>query len=123
MEEAETTKLDFREIERIAAQQAKDKAKTGAWTADLAAFMCAIFIIIIILGIEGVRIEISALVAILGLSMGWVAGWRQGRRLYKVYYDEELRSLGVEPKEIVKTTVEEEIEEQVRKALRKRWEE
>ena len=122
MEEAETTQLDFQEIERIAAQQAQDKAKTGAWTADLVAFMFTILLIIIILGFEGIRIEISAVVAVLGLSMGWVAGWRQGRRLYKIYYDEELRGLGAEPKEIVETTVEEDAAEQVRKALRKRWE-
>jgi len=122
LEETEATKLDFQEIERIATQYAKDRAKAGAWTADLAAFMFTVFVIIVILGFEGVRIEISALVAVFGLSMGWVAGWRQGRRLYKSNYYEELKRLGAEPKEMTKLTEVDKVQEQVAKAFVKRWE-
>jgi len=91
MEEAETTLLDFQEIERIARKQANYKAKTRAWTTDFVAFMFAILLIIIILRFEGIRIEISAVVAIFGLSMVWIAGWRQARGLFPICYDEEFQ--------------------------------
>ncbi|MFC1953885.1 hypothetical protein ACFLWR_07170, partial [Chloroflexota bacterium] len=83
--------LDFPEIEKIARKQANYKAKTRAWTTDLVAFLFTILLIIIILRFEGIRIEISALVAIFGLSMGWIAGWRQANKLLPVCYDEEFQ--------------------------------
>ncbi|MFC1898935.1 hypothetical protein ACFLXP_01165 [Chloroflexota bacterium] len=117
MDEVKTTKLDIKEIERTAKQRAKDKANTEAWSAEIAIFLFAILTINIILTLEGVRAEISALVAIIGLGMGWLVGWRQGRRLYKVYYDQEIARPGVELEE----PYEETVEEMVRKALVSRW--
>ena len=107
MSEAEATKLDIKEIERTAAQQAKDKANTEAWNFDIAIFLFAILIINIILMFEGIRMEVSASVAVFGLGMGWIVGWRQRRRLYKDYYDEVLAKSGVVLEEPEEETVEE----------------
>ena len=117
MSEAEATKLDIQEIERTAAQQARNKANAEAWNVNIAIFLFAILSIIIILGFQGIRIEIAASVATFGLGMGWTVGWRQRRRLYKSYYDEELARYGVELEE----PEEETVEEMVRKALIRRW--
>ena len=53
--------------------------------------------------------------------MGWIVGWRRGRRLYKSYYDEELARSGGDVKEPEEITLEETVEETVRKALMNRW--
>ncbi|MFC1977045.1 hypothetical protein ACFLWS_02095 [Chloroflexota bacterium] len=115
--EAGVTKLDIQEVQRTAARQARDKANAEAWNANIAIFLFAILSIIIILGFQGIGIEIAAPVAIVGLGMGWIVGWRQARQLYRNYYDEELARFGVKLEE----PEEETVEEMVRKALIRRW--
>jgi hypothetical protein len=86
----------------------------------------AVLIIIIILLFQGIGIEIVAPVAIFGLAMVWLVGWRRGRQLYQRFYTEELKKLENElikkaVKKTVGETIEETIEEKVQKALRERW--
>lgn len=117
MGRAEATKLEVQEIKRTAAQQAKEKANAEMWSVDIAVFMLGVLAIILILRFQGLRAEIAVPIAIFGLGMGWIVGWRQGRRLYKIYYDEELARYGVELKE----PEEETVEEMVKKALVMKW--
>ena len=81
--------------------------------------------LLIALLFQGVRVELVAVVAIFGLSMVWLVGWRREKQLYRRFYDEELAraeyELSKELKGAIKETVEETIEEQVQKALRQRW--
>ena len=121
MSEAEATKQDVSQMERTAAQRAKDRANAARWDLNIAIFLFAILIIIIILLFQGIRIEIVAPIAVFGLAMVWFVGWRQGRRLYKRFYSEELVKLEQELKKTVNEMIEETIEEQVQKALRERW--
>jgi len=69
-------------------------------------------------------------VAIFGLVMVWITGWRRGQQLYRSFYDEELVRLEREIEEAeekekrgkkVEKTIEETIEETVQRALRERW--
>ena len=53
----------------------------------------AVLTAVILLGFGGATTEIVALVAILGLVMVWLIGWRRGRQLFKRFYYEELRQL------------------------------
>jgi len=46
--------------------------------------------IVFILGFQGVGIWITAPVAIFGLAMCWLVGWRRGRQVYGRFLDEEL---------------------------------
>lgn len=63
-------------------------------------------------------IEIVASIAVFGLAMVWLVGWRRGRQLYQRFYEEELLKLAP----IQEKTLEETIEEKVQKALReRRW--
>lgn len=117
MGRAEATKLEVQEIKRTAAQQAKEKANAEMWSVDIVVFMLGVLAIILILRFQGLRAEIAVPIAIFGLGMGWIVGWRQGRRLYKIYYDEELARYGVELKE----PEEETVEEMVKKALVMKW--
>ena len=124
MGEAEVTKRVSPEMEQTAAQRAKDRANAARWNLDIAVFSFAILIIVIILLFQQIRIEVVAPVAIFGLAMVWLTGWRQGRQLYTRFYNEELSKLEQELEkgvtEIVEKTVEEAIDERVQKALRER---
>jgi c-di-AMP phosphodiesterase-like protein len=106
----------------MATRRARDRAKDARWDLNIAIFLFAVLIIIIILLFQEIKIEIVAPVAIFGLAMVWLVGWRQGRQLYQRFYDEELATL---ERELQKTaegaTIEETVEEKVQKALRERW--
>ncbi len=121
MDEAEVTKQVSPEMERIVAQRARDRAKAAMWNLDVAVFLFAVLILVIILGTyTEMGIEVVAPVAIFGLAMAWLVGWRNGKQLYPRFYDEELSKLAQELKTTVKEAVEETIDEKVRKALRER---
>ncbi len=76
-----------------AAQLAREKARMARWDLNIAVFLFAILITIIILLFEGVSVEIVAPIAFFGLSMCWLVGWRRGRQLYQSFYEEELSRL------------------------------
>jgi hypothetical protein len=84
---------DYAEMHRSIAQRATEKASSERWKLDVVIFLFAVLIIILILASQGIAIEVSAVVAIFGLSIGWIAGWRRGRRLYQRYYRDELARL------------------------------
>jgi predicted membrane chloride channel (bestrophin family) len=121
VDEAEGTKEVRAELEQIAAGRARDRAKAATWNLDIAVFLFAILIIIIMLLFQDISIEIVAPVALFGLVMVWLVGWRRGRQLYQRYYDDELLKLRQETESTVKTTAEESIEEIVQKALREKY--
>ena len=121
MDEAEVAKQVNPEMEQTAAQRAKDRAEAARWNLDIAVFSFVVLIIVIILLFQGIRVEIMAPVALFGLAMVWLCGWRQGRQLYPRFYNEELSKLKQELKKMVGEEVEETIEEKVQKALRERW--
>lgn len=105
-----------KERERLAIQRAKDRARTARWDLNIAIFLFVVLIIVIILLFQGVVLEIVAPVAVIGLGMVWLTGWRQGRQLFERFCEEELSKLEYERT----LKVEETIEEAVRKAIRER---
>ena len=124
MSKAEDTKRVSLKMERTAAQNAKIRARAARWDLDIAVFLFAVLIIIIILLFQKIGIEVVGLVAIFGLTMVWLVGWRRGKQLYQRFYDEELAKLEPEPKEPVEEIVKEKVavtvEDMVKKALLKR---
>ncbi len=111
-----------REMEQAAAQRARGRARNARWDLNIAIFLFAVLILVIILAAyTKVGIEVVAPVALFGLAMVWLVGWRRGRELYQRFYDEELSKLEQELKKTVKGAIEETIEEKVQKALRERW--
>lgn len=105
------------EIEQTAMQMAKDRASAARWNLDIAVFLFAVVIIIIILSFQGIGLEIVAPIAVFGLAMVWLYGWRQGTQLYERFYNEELAKLKYEQLKTTKET----IEDIVQKAIRERW--
>ena len=93
MDEAEDTKKLSLAIERVAMQRARNRANVVKWGLNVAIFLFAILIIIIILISLGIGIDFVAPLAILGLAMVWLMGWRRGRQLHQRFYAEELSSL------------------------------
>ena len=120
VERAEVSGQTNEEIMQLAARRAGKRAKDARWDLNIAVFLFAVLIIVIILLFQGIELEIVAPVALFGLAMVWLVGWRQGRQLYQGFYQEELvklkRDLARESKQI-----EETIEEKVQKALQNRW--
>jgi len=108
------------ETEREVARRAKIMAGAAKWDLNIAIFLFAILILIIILLFQGVRVEIVAPIAVVGLAFVWLAGWRRGRRLYEHFYSEEISKLDQGLSKTIKSSVEETIAEQVQKALRDR---
>ncbi len=120
------------EIKRQATRRARERARVARWDLNVAVFLFAVLIIVIILLFQGIGTEVVAPVAVFGLAMVWFVGWRRGRQLYESFYDEEVARLehdfGKKRKppaqrvgRRVKETIEETIEEKVQKALRERW--
>ncbi len=125
MDESKVTQQDSLEIQRTAARKARERASAARWDLDIAVFLFAIMIIVIILLFQDIGVEVVAPIAIFGLVMVWLCGWRRGRQLYQRFYDEELSVLKQELEKVVtetvQKTVEETIEERVQRALRERW--
>ncbi len=120
--EAEVIVGISREMDQAAAQRARDRAGNARWDLNIAIFLFAVLILVIILAAyTKVGLEVVAPVALFGLAMVWLVGWRRGRDLYRRFYDEELLKLEQELKTTIKGTIEETIEEKVQKALRERW--
>jgi hypothetical protein len=119
-DEAEAPELVSPKDEKLAARRARARAGIARWDLDVAVFLFAVLIIIIILLFQGVGVEIVAPVALLGLALVWLVGWRRGRQLYELFYNEELSKLEKESKKTAEGTVEETIEEKIQKALRDR---
>lgn len=106
-------------LEQAAIRRARDRALSGRWDLNVAIFLFAVLIIVIILLYQDVGIEVVAPVAIFGLAMVWLVGWRRGRQLYTHFLEEEITAA----KQGVNRTmgaIEETIEARVQKALRNR---
>lgn len=115
------------EIRLKARKSARERARVARWDLDAAVFLFAVLILVLILLFQDFGIEIVSPVAIFGLAMVWLMGWRRGRLLYQGFYDEELakltRELVTREKKVEKAleeTIEETIEEKIRKALQER---
>lgn len=125
MDEAEGAQPASPKMKRTATQRAKDRANAARWDLNIAVFLFAILIIVTILLFQDIGVEVVAPIALFGLAMVWLVGWRRGRQLYQRFYDEELSELKQSLKKVitetVEKTVEETIEEKVQKALRERW--
>lgn len=92
-------------------RRARYRASAAMWTLEVAVFLYAILTLVIILATyTKVGLEIVASVAIVGLAVVWVIGWRRERILYQLYYEEELSKLEEESRKGL-------IEEEVEKAL------
>lgn len=117
------------DIEAKSAKSAAEKARVARWDLNVAVFLFAVLIIVIILLFQGIGLEVVAPVAVFGLSMVWLVGWKRGRELYRDFYEEELagrvleyeKQKRLERAEAGGQTIEETIEERVQKALRERW--
>ncbi len=127
MEEAEVAEQAGEEINQTAATRAKVRARVAKWDLNIAIFLFAVLIIVIILLFQEIGIQVVAPVALFGLAMVWLVGWRRGRELYKTFYDEELTKLEQElekkeeKKGKIEKAAEETIDEKIQKALRERW--
>ena len=121
MIETEVIKPLSIESQQTARQRAMDRARVARWDLNIAIFLFAILITVVILLFQNFSIEIVAPVAIVGLCTVWLVGWIRGKKLYHRFYEEEISSFSEDFSKSIRETVEETIEEKVQKALRERW--
>jgi len=95
MEDPEISRWITPTGKRRARSTATLRTRQTMWDLDIAIFLFAVLIIIIILLFQGVDVIISTPVAIFGLTMVWLVGWRRGRQSYQYFYEEELRNHSV----------------------------
>ncbi len=107
------------EMEQAAMRRARDRAASGKWDLNVAIFLFAVLIIVIILLYQDVAVEVVSPVAIFGLVMVWLVGYRRGKQLYQHFLEEEIATA---KREVDKAmgALEDTIEERVQKALRNR---
>jgi fatty acid desaturase len=117
LENAPAPEQANKENEKKAIQRARERARIARWDLNIAIFLFAVLIIILILLFQGITINIVAPIAVVGLALVWLTGWRQGRQLYERFLEEELSKLEFERSR----KMEESIEEAVQRALRERW--
>jgi fatty acid desaturase len=79
--------------EQQVAKRANEKALSARWNVNIVIFANAVFVAVVLMGIEGVAVEILAPVAVFGLSMIWLVSWLRWRRLYHQFYEEELSQI------------------------------
>ncbi len=92
-DEVEITEQVSLEIERVAIQKARIRAKAAMWSLDVAAFLFAILALLITLLFMRIGTEILAPLAVFGLATGWLMGRRGERQLYQSFHNEELFKL------------------------------
>jgi DNA-binding CsgD family transcriptional regulator len=80
-------------VEQQVAKRANEKALSARWNVNIVIFANAVFVAVVLMGIEGVAIEILAPVAVVGLSMIWLVSWLRWRRLYHQFYEQELSQI------------------------------
>jgi len=124
-DEVEDTEQIKKEIEKQAAKRAITRAKVDSWDLNIAIFLFLVLIAVMILLFQRIGIEIVAPIAIFGLACVWLLGWRQRRKLYESYYEEELINLARESSMTAndEVTVQKKVEEYVQRALRERRDE
>jgi len=89
----EASKLASGEVERLAAERAREKANLPKWDVNTVIVAYAVLIAVVILGFRGVVTEIVAPIAMFGLGTVWFSARRRGKHQYKNFYEEELRQL------------------------------
>ena len=120
--EAGVTKQVNSEMEQTAAQRAKYRANAARWNLEIAIFLFAVLILVLLLiNYTRAGLGLVTFTSVFGLAMVWLVGWRQGRQLYQRFYNEEIFNLKREAGKKVEETMEETVEEKVQKALRERW--
>ena len=121
LEGAEVKGLEKTETELIASRLAVYRARSARWNLEVAVFFFAVLTTVLILLFEEVRMEFVASAGMVGLCLGWLMGWSEGKQLYGTFYDEEMAKLEEELRKAAEIPVELTLEEIVQKAIIQRW--
>ena len=112
------------EKRQLAIRRARERARTAKWDLNAAVFLFAVLIIILILLFQGIDIIVVSPIAVFGLAMVWIVGWRRGKQLFNLFYEEDLMRLREEEEREkdnnLRDSIGEAVDERVKKIFRKR---
>ena len=80
-------------IEQVALGRAKARTNVERWSPYVFVLAVSILIITNVLIYTNVNMAVVGAVTMAGLIAVWIMGWLQGRRLFKLAYNEELLKL------------------------------
>jgi len=80
-------------VKQRVAKRADDKALSARWNVNIVIFANAIFVAVVLMGLQGVAIEILAPVAAAGIITIWLVSWLRWKKLYHKFYEQELSEL------------------------------
>jgi DNA-binding CsgD family transcriptional regulator len=89
------------------AKRANEKALSARWNVNIVIFANAIFVAVVLMGLQGVAIEILAPIAAVGIGMIWLVSWIRWKKLYRQFYEQELSELDEIPRDEEKEEAEE----------------
>ena len=82
-------------LEQQVAKRANDKELSASWNINILILANALLIAVILMGLEGVAIEILAPVAAVGIGTVWFISRIRRKRLYHQFYGQEIAELDV----------------------------
>ena len=82
-------------MEQRVAKRANDKALSLRWNVNIVIFANAVFVAVVLMGLEGVAIEILAPCAAVGIGTIWLISRIRWKRLYHQFYEQELAELEI----------------------------
>jgi curved DNA-binding protein CbpA len=88
--EIETTKWLNGQTRQRAARRAQRRAGAQRWTRSSVIFAFAVFAVMLVLALFGVSDWVKIPVAISGITVLWIIGWRKEKELFPGFLDEEL---------------------------------
>jgi DNA-binding CsgD family transcriptional regulator len=82
-------------LEQRVAKIANEKALSASWNINILILANALLVAVVLMGLEGVAIEILAPVAAIGIGTVWFISRIRRKRLYDQFYEQELEELEV----------------------------
>ncbi|MFC2034777.1 LuxR C-terminal-related transcriptional regulator [Chloroflexota bacterium] len=93
MKNPEQTEQSNQLLGTLATRIARNRSNVAKWDLNILIVLFAVLVTVIILISMNIDTWIVAVVAIGGLSLIWLIGWRRSRRLFQHFYSEELVDL------------------------------
>jgi len=90
LEQGEMTRWLHPDSERKAIHRARDRANAARWNLDIAVLLFCVLTFVFILSIGQVGVFLISFVAVFGLSIAWIIGWRRATKVFWQFLEEEL---------------------------------
>jgi DNA-binding NarL/FixJ family response regulator len=91
-EQQKTNSSDSRDrsIQRLLRERARERAAPLRWNIQSVVLSYSVLAAVIIMSLQGVRLLITVVTAVLGLGLVWLSSWLRIRKFESTFYQEEV---------------------------------